>query len=468
MAGIISYGAYIPFNRLQRATISAALESRPGRGERSVASYDEDTITMAVEAARAARHGREEVPIQSLYFATTEPPYQEKLNSAIVHAALDLPASIRALDVTGSVGAGLGTLFAAAEGVAAGNRLVMMSDIRLGAPEGSAEQAGGDGAVAFILGTDNIIAEIEATYSETLTHQAMWRLPGEKFSKVWEERFSLSQIYSPLLSSGGKNVLEKAGLTMSDISAVVVDSPNPRAVGNVAKALGIEPGKMVDAMQATVGHTGAAYAGLMIAGALDAAKPGDRILVLSASDGVDAAILKATDAVADYKNVQTVVEQIESKRNDLGYARYLKWRGILEAERPRRPDPDRPAAPPVFRARHWKFSFVGNECTECGARHLPPQKVCVSCGAVEKMKPLPFSGRRGNVATYTLDHLAYTLQPPMVMAMIDFEGGGRVELEVTDCEPDNVDIGMELEMTFRRFWTADGVHNYFWKARPVR
>ena len=190
--------------------------------------------------------------------------------------------------------------------------------------------------------------------------------------------------------------------------------------------------------------------------------------MLSVSDGVDAVILKATDALSDYEGAQTVASLIESKRNDLGYTRYLKWRGILEAERPRRPDPARPAAPPVFRSRHWKYSFVGNECTECGARHLPPQKVCVKCGAVDKMKELPFSGRRGNVATYTLDHLAYTLQPPMVMAIIDFEGGGRVELEVTDCDPDVVDIGMELEMTFRRFWTADGVHNYFWKARPVR
>ena len=468
MAGIISYGAYIPFNRLQRATIAAALESRPGQGERSVASFDEDVITMAVEAARGARLGREDVPIQSLYLATTEPPYQEKLNSAIMHAALDLPAAIRALDVTCSVGAGLGTLFTAAEGVAAGNRLVAMSDVRMGAPEGAVEQSGGDGAVAFLVGTDNVIAEIETMYSETLTHQGMWRLPGEKFAKIWEERFTLSQVYVPLLISGGQKVLEKAGLKMDDISAVVLDTPNPRAAGNVAKALGIDPAKFVDGMQATVGHCGAAHAGLLIASALDQAKAGDRILVLSVSDGVDAVILKATDAISSYKGAQTVASLIDSKRNDLAYTRYLKWRGILQAEKPRRPDPARPAAPPVFRGRHWKFSFVGSECTECGARHLPPQQVCVSCGAVKKMKGLPFSGRRGNVATYTLDRLAYTLNPPMVMAMIDFDGGGRVELEITDCEPETVDIGMELEMTFRRFWTADGVHNYFWKARPVR
>ena len=178
------------------------------------------------------------------------------------------------------------------------------------------------------------------------------------------------------------------------------------------------PGQWVDGTQDTAGHTGAAYAGLRIASAVDQARPGDRILVLSVSDGVDAVILKATDALSIYEGAQTVASLIESKRNDLAYTRYLKWRGILEAERPRRPDPARPAAPPVFRARHWKYSFVGNECTECGARHLPPQKVCVSCGAVDKMKELPFSARRGKVATYALDHLAYPLQPPMVMALM--------------------------------------------------
>ena len=468
MAGIISYGAYIPFNRLQRATIAAALETRPGKGERSAASFDEDTSTMAVEASRAARKGREDLALHSLYFATTDPAYQEKLNSATIHAALDLPASVRGLDVTCSIHAGLGTLLTAAEGAAVGPRLVAMSDIRMGAPEGAAEQSGGDGAVAFIVGTDNTIADIEADYSETLDHQASWRLPGEKFLKVWEERFALTQIFIPLLISGGKNVLEKAGLSIDDISAVVLDSPNPRAQGAVAKALGIAPEKFVDGMQGMVGHTGAAHAGLMIADALDRAKPGDRILVLSVSDGVDAIVLKATDAIADYSSAKTVAALIESKRNSLGYNRYLKWRGILEAEKPRRPDPSRPAAPPVFRSRHWKFSFVGNECTECGTRHLPPQKVCVKCGAVEKMKELPFSDRKGTVATYTLDHLAYTLQPPMVMAIIDFEGGGRVELEVTDCDPEKVEIGTELEMTFRRLFTAGGIHNYFWKARPVR
>ncbi len=468
MAGILSYGAYIPFNRLQRAAIGAALETKADKGERAIASYDEDTVTMAVEAARAAMAGAGGAVPSSLFFATTDPPYQEKLNAATIHAALDLPAQSRALDLGGSTRAGLSALLAAADASANGPALAAMSDLRQGAPEGAAEQSGGDAAVAYLLGTGNVIAEIETTYSETLEHQALWRLPGEKFVRVWEERFALTQIYVPLLTNGGKGVLKKAGLTGADIAKAIVDAPNPRAAASIGKALGIAPEKFVDPLLGSVGHTGTAHAGLLLASALDTAKPGERILVISASDGVDAIILKTTGAIASHKSAAPVAKLISAKRNDISYLRYLKWRGILQTEKPRRPDPDRPAAPPVFRRRHWKFSFVGTECTQCGTKHLPPQRVCVQCGAVDQMKDAAFANRRGKVATYAIDRLAFTPQPPMVMVMVDFDGGGRVELEVTDCQPEKIDIGVELEMTFRRFFTADGVHNYFWKARPVR
>ena len=79
-----------------------------------------------------------------------------------------------------------------------------------------------------------------------------------------------------------------------------------------------------------------------------------------------------------------------------------------------------------------------------------------------------FADTACRVATYTLDHLAYSLQPPVVAAIVDFEGGGRLSCELTDVDPKAVEIGNELEMTFRRFYTGQGVHNYFWKARPRR
>ena len=467
MTGITSYGAYVPFNRLQRATIGQALELRPGKGERAVASYDEDTATMAVEAARNALKNTSRSDIRTLFFATTNPPYQEKLNAATVHAALELPTKVRALDVTGSARAGLSALLTALDASGKGAALVTMSDVRLGAPEGPAEQAGGDGAAAFVVGSESVIAEVEGAYSETLEHEGLWRLPGEKFARSWEDRFALTQVYSPLLANAAKAIAQTAKLKAEDIATVVIDAPNPRATDGLAKMFSLKPEQVGDQFLESVGHTGAAHAGVMLAAALDHANPGDRILVLSVSDGVDAVLLRVTDAIKKTKNPKPVRAQVESKRNDLSYARYLKWREILPFEKPRRPDPARPAAPPAFRNRHWKFGFVGSVCKSCGARQLPPQVVCVKCGA-QDMQDHSFAEKTAIVRTYTLDRLAYTLQPPMVMAMLDFEGGGRVELEITDCEPDKVAIDDKVEMTFRRLYTADGVHNYFWKARPVR
>ena len=143
------------------------------------------------------------------------------------------------------------------------------------------------------------------------------------------------------------------------------------------------------------------------------------------------------------------------------------WRGLLEREPPRRPDPERPAGPPAARAEAWKFAFVGSRCLQCGHVHVPPRRVCVGCGAVDKMERAPLADKQGTVATYTVDRLAFSPSPPMIDAVVDFDGGGRYTLEVTDAAPEEVDIGTRLELTFRRLYTTDGIHNYFWKVRPI-
>lgn len=469
MPGIVSFGTYVPFHRISRRTIGAALGTAGGKGDRSVAAYDEDAVTMAVEAARDCLRGRDRSAIGSLYFATTDPPYIEKLNAATVHAALDLPPAVRSLDLACSLRAGLGSMIAAFEAACAGHpSLATMGDIRIGAPEGAAERNGGDGAAAFLFGSDDVVAEVEATYSETLEFLSTWRLPGERYSKAWEERFPLTQGWGPLLASAAGKLLATASLAPSDLALVVVDAPNARASAALLAKAGFRPEQVVDARLDTIGHAGAAQAGLMVATALENAKPGDRIAVISASDGVDAMLLRVTDALASRGPVRTVDQWVASRSEDLPYTRFLKWRGVLEAEPPRRPDPQRPAGPPSLRTHRWKYALMGSECTECGARHLPPQEVCVQCQATQKMREVGFADGRATIKTFAVDRLAFTPQPPMVVAVIDFEGGGRVQSELTDVDPSKVAIGDPLEMTFRRLFTADGIHNYFWKARPAR
>lgn len=469
MAGIVSYGSYVPYRRLKRAAIAQVLGVPATKGERSVASFDEDSVSMAVEAVRDAARNAAGGAVQALFFGTTTPPYGEKLNAAIVAAASGLPAEIRAADLTGSVRAGLSSLLQAADAVGSGasRAVAAMADCRLGAPEGKAEQANGDAAVAFVVGSDNVIAEIEATASLTREFLDSWRAPGERFAHSWEERFALTQAYSPLLGKVIQTVLERAKAAPSELAKVVVDVLNPRAADEVARRMKLDPAKFADSLALTVGQTGTAHAGLMLANVLPAAKPGDRILVVSVADGADAIVLRVTPAAASYRPARSVGGMIESK-GDVSYGNYLKWREILPTEPPRRPDPARPAGPPMFRAERWKFGFVGSRCTACGTPQLPPQRVCVKCRAFDKMEPYPFADRTGRVTTFTLDRLAYSLNPPTVNVVIDFDGGGRFLCEMTDCEPDKVAIGDQVEMTFRRLYAADGVHNYFWKARPKR
>ena len=469
MVGIVSYGSYVPYRRLKRAAIGQALGIAAGKGERAVASFDEDSVSMAVEAARDALRAAPSTKVRSLLFATTTPPYAEKLNAAMIGAAARLPLEIRAADLTGSTRAGLSALLQGADAARDGSSqaLVAIADARLAAPEGKAEQAGGDGAVAFVLGSENVIAEIEASASVTREFLDTWRGPGDRFARNWEERFALTQAYAPLLGRAIQDALTQAKVSPEQLTTVIFDAPSPRSADEMARGMKLQPTQIADTLALTVGQTGAAHPALLLANVLAGAKPGDRILVAAAADGADAILFRVTDAATRFKQTRSVGRLIESK-GDVAYARYLKWREILPTEPPRRPDPERPAGPPMFRSEAWKFGFVGSKCTACGTPQLPPQRVCVQCGKRDEMEPYAFADRPAKVATFTLDRLAFSLNPPTVNVVVDFEGGGRFLCEMTDCEPEKVSIGDEVEPTFRRMYTAGGVHNYFWKMRPKR
>lgn len=422
---------------------------------------------MAVEAARDAVRGG--VTVDTLLFATTSPAYAEKLDTATIQAALDLPESVGSVELGGSSRMGLAALLLGLDLTAAGRgALVCAGDLVVGLPGGTRESQGGDAAVAFVTGSDaDAIARLLGRASTTMEILDLWRLPEERFPKQWEERFTADTM-APAILDTARRALGVAGVEAASLASVILDGTSPRSMAGLPKALGLRPEQVADPLAASVGRAGVAHAGLLLARALDQAKAGDRVLVVCAADGADALVLEVTGRIADMRPVRKVDRWIGSRRNDLAYNTYLKWRGILPFEPPRRPDPERPAAPPMRRHERWKLAFVGSRCTRCQAGHLPPQRVCVKCGAVDQMRDERFADTSCRVATYTLDHLAYSLQPPVVAAFVDYEGGGRFSCELTDVEPKEVAIGNHLEMTFRRLYTAQSVHNYFWKARPGR
>jgi uncharacterized OB-fold protein len=344
-----------------------------------------------------------------------------------------------------------------------------MSDIRTGRPGGADEREGGDGAVAFLCAAGEpgrpVLAEAVAQASATAEFLERWRVPGEAASRQWEERFG-EHAYLPLAEAAIGEALRQAGIAAGDIGHLIVAGPHARACKRAAQAVGAKPQAQADDLGATIGLTGTAHLGLLLADALERAAPDQLILAASLADGCDVTIWRVTGAAA--ASPAAPISKRAASGARVAYATYLTWRGFLDREPPRRPDPQRPAAPPSFRAEGWKFGFVGSRCQACGTRHLPPQRVCVKCHAVDRMGQERLADVPATIATFTVDRLAYSLSPPVVAAVIDFQGGGRFQCELTDVDPGAVQIGDRVEMTFRRLFTAEGVHNYFWKARPIR
>jgi 3-hydroxy-3-methylglutaryl CoA synthase/uncharacterized OB-fold protein len=456
MVGIESYGVYLPRHLLNREAIRAALGQGGGSGTRAVSGYDEDTTSMAVEAARRARWNGAFTP-GALHFATTAPAYADKTNATAIHAALQLSPVTFATDHAGSIRSAVGALRAAS----ADGGLAVCSDVRTGRPGSADESRGGDGAAALLFGSgDGVIAELIGQASATAEFLDRWRAPGDTASSTWEERFGLGQ-YMPLMEQVAERALAAAGDPTPD--HVIVSSPHGRAAKTAAKRFG---DAAANTLEPSMGYLGAADLGVQLAGALDQAETGQVILAISAADGADAIVLRVTDAIATRPPSAGPAAQLASPL-EVDYPTFLTWRGGLQREPPRRPDPARPDAPPAARATSWKYAFVGSRCQECGRVHVPPQRVCAGCATADRMDRESMADKLGTVATYTVDRLAYSLSPPVITAAIDFDGGGRFSCELTDCRPRDVAVGTRVELTFRRMYTAQGVHNYFWKARPV-
>ena len=218
-----------------------------------------------------------------------------------------------------------------------------------------------------------------------------------------------------------------------------------------AKAIGARPEALADDLSAAVGNPGAAQAGLVLADVLDRAEPGQTILVVQLADGCDVWVLRTTAAIAARRPSPSVQAQIAATNDDLDYPRFLTWRGFLQREPPRRPEPDRPASPPSLRSHDWKYGVHRRRATK--PRLRPPSAgagVSMESGAIDQMTQVRMADVRATIATYTVDRLAYSLSPPVVAAVIDFDGGGRFQCELTDVDPAAVAIGDRVEMTFRR------------------
>mgnify|MGYP001081938512 CR=1 FL=1 len=472
MVGITSYGAYIPFYRLSRARISEAWGGRALPGEKAVANYDEDSITMAVAAAMDCLTGVDIQTIDSLYFASTTSAYKEKQASATVATALDLRRETFTADFSGSLRAGTNAIRAAMDSISSGsarNVLICAADMRLGLPMGEKELSFGDGAVALLLGSERVIATIEGSYTISDEIIDIWRLDKDTFVRSWEDRFIREKGYASIIPEAITNALEKYSLTAKEFSKVVFYARDPRDLATVARELGFDiKAQVQDLLYDTVGNTGTALAPMLLVAALEEAKAGDRILFASYGDGCDVYVLKVTPEIENARDRRGVKGHLAAKEMLASYQKYMRWREIIPVEPAARPPLEQPSAVALWRDRKGGLALHGVKCKQCGTPQYPPQRVCMKCQAKDDFEDYSFADRKGVLFTFSHDNLAASIDPPTTVAVVDFEGGGRIVCDMTDRGPQQIKVGMSVEMTFRKIYEVGGIPNYWWKCRPVR
>jgi 3-oxoacyl-[acyl-carrier-protein] synthase III len=293
---------------------------------------------------------------------------------------------------------------------------VVAADMRDGLPTSADESAGGDAGAAVLVGDGpGVMAELVSAASATDEFTDRWRGPGDRVSKLWEERFGENN-YLALGADALDRAVAAAGLEAGDVGRLVVTGMHGRAVSGLTKKLALADGVTVDDLTSSVGQSGTAHPLLVLASALEsmaggAVPTGTVIVVLHLADGADAVVLRTTEALAGWHPTRSVVAQVANGA-PLTYAKFLSWRGQLRPEPPRRPEPARVSSTAAHRNEEWKFGFVGSKDRSSGAVHLPPSRVSMEGGAVDDMEPVAMADATGTVVTSTIDRLAYSPSPP--------------------------------------------------------
>jgi len=168
------------------------------------------------------------------------------------------------------------------------------------------------------------------------------------------------------------------------------------------------------------------------------------------------------------KERKGVAGHLNSKNYLSNYEKYLQMRNVLDVQSGRSRPPMVSSAVAIHRDRRMIYRLYAGECTNCGRAFFPPQRICLYCRAVDKQREFPISERKGKLFTFSKDLLAETLDPPLIVSVVNLEGNLRFFGQMTDRDLDKVEMDMPLEFTFRKVGEAGGFNTYFWKCRPVR
>nr|MDP2190085.1 3-oxoacyl-[acyl-carrier-protein] synthase III C-terminal domain-containing protein [Rhodoferax sp.] len=480
MIGIVSYGTHVPRLRLNRKSMAAANAWMDpsllahGKGERAMANWDEDSVTMAVEAARDCLAEQDRGSIQALYFASTSLPFGDRQNAGIVAAALNLSEQLATLDVTASQKAGTSGLLAALNTAKAmgENVLFAAADKRRTKSASVQEMQFGDGAAALLLGSGEVVAEFLGGHSASVDFVDHYRGKDQPFDYGWEERWirdeGIGKIVPPVIT----RALEKAGVSPEQVDHFVMPCVYAGVAASVARKVGLLPQSVRDNLAAVCGETGTAHAIVMLVDALQDATPGQLLLVCGFGQGCDALVFRATERLAALPRRVGVKGSLARRKEETNYLKFLTFNRLITQERGLRAEYNPQTALSVlYRRRRMILGLMGGICPKCNTPQFPKEGVCVNpeCKAVGSQEDYPFADQPTRVASWSADTLTYSMDPPAHYGMIQFDGGGCFMADFTDCDVGGVEVGMPMRMVFRVMGVDEmrGMTRYFWKAAPI-
>lgn len=471
--GIKSLGAYLPYHYLTRAALGAAWSGKGGKGEKSIADVDEDSVTMAVEAAMGCFRFAKREDVNALYFASTTGPYAEKSHAALIAVACDLKdEDVFTSDIMTSTKAGTNALKAALDGVAANEGqsiLVTAADMRSGYPKSAQETGFGDGAAAVLLGTgDDLIAEINHFTSVSEEINDYWRNAGDKYTLHAEGRFCDEEGYLREMKLVVKKFEQETGTKAADYDKVILVAQNAKLQGKLATKLGIGAEQLSDTLLLNVGDAGAAQGLLALVNALEHAEAGQRILLVDYGNGANAVSLTVTDQIGKVRDRAQIARYLEKRAEVDSYARFLSWRDIAPAE------PGAAFRLPASTSQTWReqninIALHGSKCKKCGATLYPVARVCDVCGSLDDYEEIRLSDHVCKLYTFSVDQYAgRSDDPQIIQAVAEDPNGCHVYMIMTNYKKEEVHTGMDVEFTFRKMHNLGNFPNYFWKVRPLR
>jgi hydroxymethylglutaryl-CoA synthase len=481
MAGIQSFGGYVPRLRLARKSVVEAngwfnqgLRAY-AKGERAICSWDEDSVTMGVEAARDALADMPRDHFKALYFATTSAPFEDRQNAGIIAQALRLGDKLNTIDLGASQRAGTTGLVTALDTVAArgGPVLYIAAEKRRTPAASPQELLFGDGAAALVLDRGDGVARFVGSRSASVDFVDHYKGKGREFDYNWEERWIRDEGYLKIVPPVLKGVLEDCGVKPAEIAHFCLPATQGRIPPTIAKDLGIPEAAVRPSLDGLCGDTGTAHPLVMLVHALQQAKPGDKILVASFGQGCDALLFEATAALpAMAKARRGIVGSLARRKPETSYAKYLAFNDLVEMERGLRAEADKGTPlTTLYRKRDMLLSLIGGRCERCGTLQYPKSHICVNpnCRAVDTQADQPFSEFVGRIMSWSADNLTYSPEPPAHYGMVQFAEGGRMMIDFADVDVGAVEVGMPMRMVFRikEFDPQRGFTKYFWKAAPA-